>query len=309
MEKYEIAQDPCFSELLELQRKKQAIEQRIQQRGKEFYEKEKNAREQIIAEKKKALTNAVSVAEIEFDNVMDSLCTAGVHICVSTQIETSNGFIAVTICPFCGKITSATEFVLLRRSHHTGDQYKRREISESEYSQLASKEVLKCKAALYKFNKYLELKEEFEGTDKEVFISVCFMDDYLLEYYEKIDFKNDEIKSLLLNLKKVVEEKEQAHKALADFNEEKETQQLMEELCKTFGHDVVSSAYANKNTTCNCCGKTQDYGGFVKEWDEAPLHDTVFKRPVVKPEPEVRTEIRYRSSDYKSPDDYYYYDD
>ena len=110
---------------------------------------------------------------IEFDNLMDSLCAAGVHICNSTRIETSKGFIAVNICPFCGKILSATEFILLYRSHHKGDKYKRIEISESEYSQLQIKEINGA-YALNAFNRYLELKDKYEGTDKECFISVFF---------------------------------------------------------------------------------------------------------------------------------------
>ena len=83
----------------------------------------------------------------------------------------------------------------------------------------------------------------------------------------------------------------------------------MEELCKTFGHDVVPSAYEEELIKCKCCGITQWYSDFVKEWEEASLRDTIFKCPIVKPKPEKRTEIRYRGPGYKSPDDYYYHDD
>ena len=304
MEKYEIAQDPCFSELLELQRKKQAIEQTIHQKGKEFYEKEKKEIKERIIEKKKALTDAVSKAEEAL--AANDLCKAGVHVCCSTQIKTSNGFIAVNICPFCGKIISATEFILLWENHHSGSHYKRIEILESEYAQLQIEEECTCEYALKRLNKYLEVKSAYEGTDWEFAIGTFFGDSYLFKYYEKFDFGNVEIKSLLQSLIKAVEAKEQAHKDLSAFDEEKETQQLMEELCKTFGHDIVDSGYDYEYVECKYCGRGGTYGSFVKAWEEAPLHDIVIKRPIVKPNSKI--EIK-RGPNYKSPDDYNYYDD
>lgn len=299
--------NPCFSELFELQSRKNSIEGELSVKGERVYNDERKKKEQIIAEKKEALLSTVSVAEKEFENVINNLCALGVHLCYTEQIQTEKGVITVCVCGYCGKIISATEYILISSSHHYGNQYKSVEIPESEYSKLPIKEDKRRSEYVFNvLNAYLKNKAKNE---EERIRRLFFMDDYLFDYYEQIDFESDQINPLLVSLTKAIETKEQAYKALSAFNEEKETQQLMEELCKTFGHDVVPSAYEGKHVTCKCCGITQSYGDFAKEWEQAPLHDSVFKRPIVKPAPEVRTEIRYRGPDYKSPDDYYYYDD
>ena len=78
---------------------------------------------------------------------------------------------------------------------------------------------------------------------------------------------------------------------------------MLQELCGIFGHDIVSTAYENERVTCKCCGITRRYGGFVEEWEGLPLYDAVFEHPRVKPEPKIKTEIRYRDS-RRDPEDF-----
>lgn len=317
MSKNDVIDDSNFSCLFELQNKKKAAEealanaqQELRTNGKKIYENAKFELEERIKKKKETLISTKVLADEKIKKLTTVLCALGVHIGYFTdfkksdsEVTTNRTFkegvracIAVNTCVCCGKVISAIEYTSMGWGGWRNHKVK---IPESEYSTLPIVEVVNSKDAYSNLKIYLKHKDD----DLDLNLQLSIWDKDLLEYYMSLHFENPEIKSILPELIKAIDEREKADKDLKAFDEEKKKNQLFQELCGIFGHDIVSTAYENEYVTCKCCGITQRYGSFVKEWEETPFYDAVFEHPVVKPKPEIKTEIRYRDS-RRDPEDF-----
>lgn len=315
MSKNNVICDPKFSRLFELQSRKKGIEeelanaqQELQTNGKKVYDEAKSEIEERIKKKKEDLISASELMDEKIKNITTKLCALGVHIGYFTDFKKSDGkrttncyfgqggyaCIAVNICVCCGKVISAIRFT---GTGWAGYRNNKVQIPESEYSTLP---IVKADNSKYAFS---NLKVYLKHKDDELKLQLAMWDKDLMEYYMSLSFENSEVKSILPNLVKAIDESEQAYRELADFDEEKEKQQLFQELCRIFGHDIIPTAYEDEFVTCKCCGINQQYGSFVKELEGVPLYDAVFERPIVKPKPVIKTKIRYTDS-RRDPEDF-----